>query len=458
MLRKIKKIHLQPTQILILGFLGLIFVGGVLLNLPIASRNNESIGFLDAIFTATSAVCVTGLVVRTTVEQWTLFGKAVILILIQIGGLGFMTIASTFFMLIGKKIGLRERMVIQEALNQSALSGMVRLTRNIIFGTLLIEGVGAILLSIRFVPAYGVYGIFMGVFHSVSAFCNAGFDIIGNSSLMPYVHDWHVNIVIMLLIILGGLGFTVWVDVVKITKEKIAKKLDFKHWFLKLTLHTKLVLVINLILFGGAFILFFLFEMNNPLTMGEFTFGEKILASLFQGVTPRTAGFNTIDLAAMTDASKFLTILLMFVGGSPAGTAGGVKTVTIAVLMFAVLSVIKGKEDTEAFHKRIPRDIVKRALSVVSISIFVIITLTIILTIVETQDFMDILFEAVSGFATVGLTLGITSQLSVIGKILLCITMFIGRLGPMTMAFAMAIRSDKGKTGIKQPEEKVMVG
>lgn len=464
MLERLRKIKLNPTQILVLGFLGLILIGTILLSLPIATKPGpdgfrHSIGLLDAIFTATSAVCVTGLVVVNTMNHWSVFGKVVIIIMIQIGGLGFMTIATTFFMALGRKIGLKERLVIQEALNQSAISGMVRLVRYILLGTLLIEGVGAFFLTLNFVKDYPLgKAIGLGIFHSISAFCNAGFDILSTASLSPYVHDWGVNLTIIGLIVLGGLGFTVWIDLIKTTKLKFDKELDLKHWFLKFSLHTKLVLVLTGILLGSGFILFFLLEMNNPLTMESYTLSEKILASLFQAVTPRTAGFNTIPLHNMTDGSKFLTIIFMFIGGSPAGTAGGVKTVTIGVLIFAVISVVRSKEDTEIFDKRIPDAIVKRALAVIIISLMVVITVTITLTITENFNFMDAFFEAVSAFATVGLTLGITPMLSPIGKIVICITMFIGRLGPMTMAVAFAMRSNQKKVKVRKPEEKVMVG
>lgn len=472
MLKAIKKIHLNPTQILVLGFLGLIIIGTTLLNIPFASKAGadgirHSIGVVDALFTATSAVCVTGLVVVNTMEHWSIFGKTVIIVLIQIGGLGFMTLATTFFMLLGRKIGLRERLVIQEALNQNAISGMVRLTINILIGTVLIEGVGAILLTFQFLSEGRnlLESIGLGVFHSISAFCNAGFDILSAGSLSPYVHNWLVNLTVISLIILGGLGFTVWLDLIKVTKDKIKKKLSFRQWFGKLTLHTKLVLVMTSSLLTVGFVFFYLLEMGNTLTMEGYSIPNKILASMFQSVTPRTAGFNTIPLDQMTEGSKFLTILLMFVGGSPAGTAGGVKTVTIGVLFFSVVSIVRSRQETEVFNKRIPDDIIKRALAVIMISLGVVIIVTITLTITEGRllrsgqfSFMDVFFEAVSGFATVGLTLGITPHLSVIGKLVVAITMFIGRLGPMTMAVALAMRNRGKKVSIRKPEERVMVG
>lgn len=449
---------LKPTQILVLGFAMLIALGTLLLNLPIASQDGHSIGFIDAFFTATSAVCVTGLVVVNTFNHWTAFGKTVIIIMIQIGGLGFMTITTSLFMILGRKIGLRERMIIQEALNQYSLSGMVRLTRSIIFGTLLIEGVGAILLSIKFVPEYGLQGVAMGIFHSISAFCNAGFDIVGESSLSPYIGDVLVNFTVMLLVILGGLGFTVWIDTINTSKKSIEKGWPIKRWFNHLSLHTKLVYVATSFLIISGFIFFLAVEGFNDQTLGLLSFKDKILGALFQSVTTRTAGFNTMPLDKMTDASKFVSILFMFIGGSPAGTAGGVKTITIVVLLVEVMSIVRGSEDTEAFNRRIPRSTVRRALAVIMISLGVVLTVTTILSLSETGSFMNIFFEAVSAFATVGLTLGQTGSLTTLGKFVISITMFIGRLGPITIAVALSLRNGRKRAKVREPEEKVMVG
>ena len=455
----LKKIEIQPAQILALGFFGLIILGTFLLNLPIASNDNHSIGVVNAFFTSTSAVCVTGLVIVNSMEQWTLFGKIVIIILIQIGGLGVMTLATTFFLLLGKKIGLKERLVIQEALNQNKISGVVRLTRNILFGTLIMEGIGALILMFRFLPDYTfLQSLGLGIFHSISAFCNAGFDVLSLNSLSPYVHDWTVNLTISGLVILGGLGFTVWHDLIDTTRNTFKKKRHYGYWFHSLALHTKLVLVLTMTFLLVGFVLFFLLEMNNPGTMQEYTWSQKVLASFFQSMTTRTAGFNTIALNQMTDGSKFITIILMFIGGSPAGTAGGIKTVTLGVLFFSVISTIRSREETEVFQRRIPDDIIKRSLAIIMMSLGVIIGVTIILTITESQTFLDAAFEAVSAFATVGLSLGITSELSLIGKIVVAITMFIGRLGPMTFAVALAIRYDRKKVSVRKPSERVMVG
>ncbi len=457
-LKKQLDVNLKPTQVLVLGFLIVIILGAILLSLPISSVSGDSTGLIDALFTATSAVCVTGLVVVNTSVHWSPFGKVIILMLIQIGGLGFMTIASTIFMILGRKISLRDRMMIQESLNQNTLSGMVRLTKNIIIGTLILEAIGALFLSFKFIPEYGGKGIFYSIFHAVSAFCNAGFDIIGDNSLTPYVGSVTVNFTVMALIIIGGLGFTVWMDVLKVTKNELRKGIRLKRWFRHLRLHTKLVLVISTSLIVVGFLFFFFLEGFNDATLGTLPLKEKLLGAMFQSVTTRTAGFNTITNADMTDVSKFVTILLMFIGGSPAGTAGGIKTVTIGVIFFEVLSVVRGKEDTEAFDRRIPRNTIKRALAVIMISLFVVMSVTMLLTITENGSFMDILFEAVSGFATVGLSLGETQKLSQIGKLIMSLTMFIGRLGPITMAVALTIRNEKKKINIRKPEEKVMVG
>lgn len=455
------EMDLKPTQILVLGFLLLIAFGTVLLSLPIASSTGKSVDFVDALFTSTSAVCVTGLVTLDTFAAWTTFGKTVIIILIQIGGLGFMTITTTLFILLGRKIRLKDRLIIQEALNQYTISGMVRLSKNIILGTLLIEGIGAILLTISFWGQENA--VFMGIFHSISAFCNAGFDIINTEayggSLVYYADHVLVNITVMMLIVLGGLGFTVWIDLLKTSKDKFDNKWRLITWFRKLSLHTKLVLCMTgfLIIFG--FIFFFIVETTNPATLGNVSFKDQILGAMFQSVTTRTAGFNTIALENMEPASQFMTILLMFIGGSPAGTAGGVKTVTIGVILLAVLAVIKSKEDVEVFNRRITWDIVKRALAVLTISFTIVFTVTTVLLLVLTDStFMEILFEAVSAFATVGLTIGATGKLTTIGKLVISIAMFFGRLGPVTIAVAVSMRTNKLNSMIKKPEEKVMVG
>jgi trk system potassium uptake protein TrkH len=438
---------LSPVQTIVLGFAGVILLGAILLSLPIASNNLKSVGFLNALFTSTSAVCVTGLSVVDTGTYWSLFGKIVILLLIQIGGLGFMSMATLFAMLIGKKISLRERLVIQEALNEYNLSGLVRLTRHILFGTLLIEFIAAFIMAVFvFIPEHGlIKGSWYGIFHSISAFCNAGFDIVGNGrSLTPYVDNIIINIVIMSLIILGGIGFTVILDFLN------------KKSFKKLFLHSKIVIIMTSFLILSSFFLFFILEYNNPKTIGEFSLFNKLLASLFQAVTPRTAGFNTLDLASLTDGSKFLTIILMFIGGSPASTAGGIKTSTLAVLILTIFALIKGREDVSVFKRRISYKVVNKALAVVGIGLSIVIIVTMVLLISDNFTFLDIFFESVSAFGTVGLSLGITPALSIIGKIFIILSMFAGRVGALTILLALA--SKEKKALFRYPVDKVVVG
>lgn len=453
--------HLKPSRILAISFALVIFTGTILLMLPISSNSGEMTSFIDALFTSTSAVCVTGLVVVNTFEYWSTFGKIVITLCIQIGGLGFMTLVSMMFILMGKKISLKNRLIMQEAFNFATPSGIVRFTIHMVQGTLLVELVGAVLLSFIFIPEHGfVRGIAFSIFHSISAFCNAGFDLIGPSSLAPYVGNGLVNFTIMLLIILGGLGFNVWMDVINMIKLKLKaeKHFTWKQAFYRLSLHSKLVLILSgfLILFGAVF--FFTVEFSNPATLGMLTLKDKIYASFFQSVSPRTAGFFTIGQNSLTDASKVMTMLLMIIGGSPAGTAGGIKTVTIGVLILCAISTIRGKQDTVIFRRKISFKIIVRALTVIMIALFVLVTMIMILSLTEEASFIDICFEGISGFATVGLTLGLTPNLTVLGKLVLSASMFIGRIGPVTIAMALTVKQAKNSGAIEYPEEKIIVG
>ncbi len=463
-IKKEKPLKYNPTRMIVLGFFIVVCIGTILLALPIASADGKSIGLLNALFTATSATCVTGLVVVNTMIHWTLFGKVVILCLIQIGGLGFMTFIILGLMVLRKKITLSDRLLIKESYNQNSLMGMVSYIRKIIFGTLCIQGIGTILLSIVFVPLFGFSrGIFYGAFHSVSAFCNAGFDIVSEQSLVPYVGNVLLNITIMLLIIIGGLGFTVWLDTVRILKLKITKNWSFYTAIQRLSLHSKIVYLSTiLLLFFGA-ILFFFWECSNPNTMGKLSFGEKILASCMQSVTVRTAGFNSIDQGAMTEVSKFISILLMFVGGSPGGTAGGIKTVTLSVLWIAVLSVIRGSNHTHMFHRSISFVTLQRALAIFFISLIIVLIITLLLSFTERNiavehSFIDILFETVSALGTVGITTGITPYLSPIGRVIIIIAMFMGRIGPITIVIALARKQHQNKYQIQYAEEQIIVG
>ncbi len=452
--KMLKRYNLNPAQTLVLGFAAIIFAGAIMLSLPESSSNGESVGFVNAVFTATSAVCVTGLVIGDTASYWTVFGKGVILFLIQVGGLGFMTMTTLIALLVGRRISLKERLLMQEALNQFTISGVVRLTKNVIIATMAIEAAGAALLSFRFVPMYGwENGLGFAVFHSVSAFCNAGFDLMGNfGSLTGFSGDALVALSVGLLIILGGLGFTVLVDLFEFGTAK--NRIDRKF-----SLHSKLTLYITGILIAAGFVLIFAFEYNNPQTMGSLSGGGKVLSSLFHSITPRTAGFNTVSMEGTTIPTKFLTIILMFIGGAPSSTAGGIKVTTFGVLLFTIVSMVNGRDETEIFKRKIPRDIVNRALAVASVSLAVVITGTMLLSFTEKgADFMSILFETTSAFGTVGLSLGLTPNLSQSGKIIIALIMFIGRLGPMTLAVAVAQKQQKRKTFIKYPEGKVSVG
>ncbi|NMA86678.1 MAG: Trk family potassium uptake protein [Tissierellia bacterium] len=421
-----KKIQLNPPRILALGFATLILIGAILLNLPMASKNGESIGFVNSLFTSASAVCVTGLVVVNTAEHWSLFGQIVIISLIQMGGLGFMTMATIVAMLMGKKISLKERLVIKEQLNQDNISGLVRLTRYVVFSTFLIELIGAILLSTRFIPKFGkITGLWYSLFHSISAFCNAGFDIMGES-IVPFVGDFIINITIALLIIIGGLGFNVYID--------ISQKKSFK----RLHLHSKIVIVITLILIFSGMFLILLVEKDNPNTLGELSKKERFLASFFQSVIARTAGFNSVDISKLYDTTGFILIILMFIGGSPGSTAGGIKTTTFGTIILTTLAVVRGNKDVSVFNRRINQDIINRALAIATIALALILTVSLLLTLTEEGNFLDLLFESTSAFATVGLTRGITPNLSTIGKLIISTTMYLGRVGPLTMAFAFA--------------------
>ncbi len=453
-----------PPHIIVFSFFIVILIGTFLLNLPIASKSGESIGFIDAMFTATSAVCVTGLVVVNTYFHWTLFGKIIILLLIQIGGLGFMSLFTIILVFLGKRITLKGRILIQESFNLATFKGIVMFLKKIIRVTFIIEGIGAVILSLRFIPEYGVKGgIFRGIFHSISAFCNAGFDILGSNSLIPYSTDYIINITIMLLIILGGLGFTVLIDINNYIRYKINKFRKNKTKLFVMSLHSKLALTVTAILILLGMVLTFIIEYNNPKTLANLRFDQKLLVSLFQSVTLRTAGFDAIGQADLNYGSKFLAIILMAIGGSPGGTAGGIKTVTIGVLVLAVISVIRGKDSIIAFKKTISISTIQKSLAIIIMMMTLIFTATIILTMTEKGigiqfDFIDILYEVSSALGTVGLSTGITSSLSFVGKIVIILCMFIGRLGPITIILALSFRKRSKKNVIHYPEEKVIVG
>jgi trk system potassium uptake protein TrkH len=436
---------LTPYQILAAGFAGLILVGAVLLASPLASATGVPIRFIDALFTATSAVCVTGLVVVDTGTRFSLFGQLVIILLIQAGGLGIMTMTTLMALLMGKRINLRERLVIQEAMNNLTVAGVVRLTRYIIKVTLLIEFVGGTLLAIRFYQDYGAKGIYFGYWHAVSSFCNAGFDLFGGfRSLTGYVDDITINLVISILIIMGGIGFSVMADVWE------------NRRFRDLSLHTKLVLTVTVFLIVFGAVVIFAFEQDNPATLGSLSWDGKILASYFQSVSPRTAGYNTVSIGDMGSATLFFIVLLMFIGASPGSTGGGIKTTTAGLLAAAIWALIRGREDVEIFERSLPKAVIYKAFALVFIAAGLVIFVTMILSISERAPFLNILFEVVSAFGTVGLTTGITPELTAIGKLWIILTMFAGRVGPITIALALALRQRKAM--VRYPEGKVIIG
>lgn len=444
----IKFYKFQPVQILALGFALTILIGGILLSLPISSRNGEATPFIDALFTSTSAVCVTGLVTVDTGTHYSVFGQIVIMLLIQMGGLGFMTFATLIALLLGKRISLKERLIMQEAYNTFNIQGVVKLALYVMGITFSIELIGAVALATQFIPQYGfLKGLYFGVFHSVSAFCNAGFDLIGNfRSLTPYVDNVVINLTIMALIVIGGIGFSVITEVINYRKSK------------RLSLHAKVVLSATVALIVVGAIGFYMLEYANPKTLGGLSIKGKILASLFASVTPRTAGFNTISTSDMTVAGKFLTIVLMFIGASPGSTGGGIKTSTAFLIFMTVVAVVQGKEDTEVYQKRINKSFVYRALAVTMLSFILVVVVTMVLSISQNGDFMEYLYEATSAFATVGLTLGLTTRLTLIGKIIIILTMYAGRVGPLTVTMAIAHKQQTTANLIKYPEDKILIG
>ena len=430
--KKLFKDKLNPPQVLALGFLSLIIIGSILLNLPIASSSGSSIGYVNSLFTSASAVCVTGLTVLNTARDFTPFGQVIIITLIQFGGLGIMTLATVGYIIMGKKISFKERLMIKEQLNTESIQGIVKLTKKVIGYTFFLEMMGSLLLALRFVPMFGFEkGLAFSIFHAISAYCNAGFDIFGDS-LIIFQNDYYVLLILSLLIILGGLGFTVYADL--LAKDKLRK----------LTLHSKVVLIMTGSLLIIGTLSFLLFESTNPGTLGSMNFPSRLANSFFQSVSPRTAGFYSVDMSKIRETTIFSTIMLMFIGGSPGSTAGGIKTTTFACLLLTTISVVKGEEDVNCLNRRLPFETIKRAVSIFLIGLAIVFSTAIILTITDSSlKFINLLFESTSAFGTVGLTTGITDKLSILGRLVITLTMYIGRVGPLTMAYAFAKRNKK---------------
>ena len=458
----LEKLHkLKTAQIITLSFAGVIFVGGFFLWLPFCTVPGETTSFADALFTATTSVCVTGLVTVTTATHWTAIGKTAILLLIQVGGVGLVSLASVMFIGLHKKISLRNRRLIQESYNLDQMSGLVTVVRKTVLCILGAEGIGAVLYAFCFVPQFGLCkGLIQAVFTAVSAFCNAGIDLLGENSLAPYQGNLLVNLTTMGLIIASGLGFIVWWDLwAKIKKAKKNHKLSVRKVYRTLRLQSKIVLKTTLILVVGGTLLIFLFERNNPHTFVGMSTGRQLLASAFQSVTTRTAGFFTTDQAAFTNATFVLCLVLMIIGGSPMGTAGGIKTTTIAVLVLSIRANLRGDKDVESHNRKIRSSYIRSALVVAGMSLLVLLVMVMLLAAAMPEaDLMDIIYELTSAVGTVGLSRGLTPQLNLAGKYIVMLTMYLGRIGPLTLGAAVVARAQHRSENIHLAEEDVMIG
>lgn len=441
---------IRPTRALVVGFLIIIVTGALLLCLPVSSRGGHWTSLLTTLFTVTSATCVTGLILVDTYTYWSPFGQTVILLLIQIGGLGFMSMATMFSFLMRRTITLRERMVMTTSLNVNDMAGIVRLTKRVLLGTLFFESVGAVTLSIRFAADYGVVdGVRKGVFHAISAFCNAGFDLMGEtapfSSLTGYATDPVVNITVMSLIVLGGLGFYVWNDVYEQRSLKNLRQ------------HTRIVLVTTAVLVLGGGLLTALWEWNNPATLGALPVQSRPMAALFQSVTLRTAGFNTVDQSALTGPSKLLGVIWMFIGGSPGSTAGGIKTVSVAVLLLTALSAVRGRSRVHVFGRTISPRSIMNAVTMLVVGVVLVLGGTMVLLACEDASVTTCLYEVASAFGTVGLSMSLTPTLGVVSKITIMVLMFLGRVGVLTLGIAVLMGRQR-ETKLYYPEAQVFVG
>lgn len=451
---KKSRISFSTTQIIMLSFLLAIFVGSLLLSLPISSANGEPIPYIDALFTATTSVCVTGLVTVTTASVWSTFGHIVILLLIQIGGLGIITVMAGITALLHKRLGLSDQLLIQDAFNLNSMSGLSEFIKKVLLGTFAVEAIGALLYMTVFVPQFGARGIWISVFTSVSAFCNAGIDIITEDSLCGYATNPVINTVTCLLIVISGIGYIVWWDVIRVLKDRSIKlRKKWKH----LTLHSKLAVSTSLILIFGGAALIFAFEYSNPLTIQNMNLFDKIQVCVFQSVTTRTAGFASVPQQYLTNGASLICILLMFIGGSPVGTAGGIKTVTAAVLVAAAVSAIKNKNEVSLFGRTVPKSAVSKAIGVVGMSFTTVLISTLLLSAVTDASLLELLYETVSATATVGLSRNLTPFLDVAGKLIIILTMYLGRVGPISLAVAFSFKKQSHNL-IKDPEENISIG
>ena len=439
-----KKFDLSPNQVLVSGFISLILIGTYLLHLPIASSGEGSIKWVDALFTATSATCVTGLVVLDTGSDFTFFGHWIILIPFQIGGLGIMTFSTMFAFLLGKKISLRQRLIIQESLNQFSIGGLVRLAKYILLFTFIFQGFGTLFLYLNWRHINSNHSsLFLSFFHAVSAFCNAGFSLFSDS-LQAYTSHTGINTIFLILIIFGGIGFLVLVELYEYPKRK------------RLSLHSKLVIVMTIFLLVSGTIGILFLENQNPNTIQHHLLRGKLLSSIFQSATARTAGFNTIPIGQMGNATLLLLIMLMFIGASPTSTGGGIKTTTFCVAFLWMYYTLKGRKHLYLYQRQISNEVVSKAWVILTLAISWIMVMTLLLSYFEDFDFIKLFFEVISAFGTVGLSTGITGSLSPAGKIIIIFTMFVGRLGPLALALSLII--NRQEESIQYPEDHVMVG
>ncbi|MBE6531515.1 MAG: potassium transporter KtrB [Ruminococcaceae bacterium] len=453
-MNKKRTFALSTTQIILLSFLITILLGSLLLSLPISSANDAPISYTDALFTATTSTCVTGLVTLPTASTWSLFGQIVILLLIQIGGLGIITIMSGFMIMLNRKMGIGDRLLIQDAFNLNTMSGLAKFVKNILFGTLIIETAGALLCMPVFISDFGSRGIWISIFHSVSAFCNAGIDIIGDNSLCDYATNPLLNTVTSLLIIIGGIGYIVWWDILRVVRSRTSRqKRIFKH----LTLHSKIALVATLVLIVVGGLLIFIFEYNNPLTLGGLSLFDKIQASLFQSITTRTAGFASLPQENFGGAASIVSMLLMFIGGSPVGTAGGVKTVTIVVLLCSAFATIRNKHSATIFNRTISGASIRKAVAVAITFVIIFFSSAMLLAASCDAPTIDVMYESLSACATVGLSKNLTSSLNTIEKIIIIATMYFGRVGPISLAVALGSRGENQNV-ISDPNEDISIG
>lgn len=454
-----KKKNFNTTRWIAVGFLLVILWGTIMLSLPASSADGKMTNIIDALFTSTTSVCVTGLTTVVTATHWSLFGKFVILFLIQLGGLGVICCMIAALMLFKIKLNMREKVMIQESYSFDSIEGMNKIIPKVFKGTMLIEGIGAILYCFAFIPRYGILkGIWYSIFHSVSAFCNAGIDLIGNNSFISFSNDAWISFVTMLLIIIGGIGFIVWWDLQAVILAALKKKKFKGQLFKKLTIHSKVAITVTLLLIVIGAVFIFAFEYNNEATIGNYSLGNKIAASLFQSVTARTAGFAGIIQSSFRFHTYIIVMVLMLIGGSPMGTAGGLKTTTIAMMFICVISVVRGKRDTEVFDRRIGRDNIRTGLTVVVVGVSILLLGIIGLSITDNFTGTQTAYECVSAIATVGLSTGITPVLSTAGKLIIIIMMFIGRIGPITIAMAIGGKRINDDDSRQLPKKRIIVG